>query len=77
MILRNGTVVDGSGSAPVHTDVGISGDRIVFVGSSAGKKAKRVIDATGLVITPGFIDPHTHTAGDLTDPKRGQKRGLT
>ena len=39
---------------------------------SAGKKAKRVIDATGLVITPGFIDPHTHTADDLTDPKRSQ-----
>ena len=72
VILRNGTVVDGSGSAPVRTDVGISGDRIVFVGSSAGKKAKRVIDSTGLVITPGFIDPHTHTAGDLTDPKRSQ-----
>jgi N-acyl-D-amino-acid deacylase len=72
VILRNGTVVDGSGSAPVRTDVGISGDRIVFVGSSTGKKAKRVIDSTGLVITPGFIDPHTHTAGDLTDPKRSQ-----
>jgi len=72
VILRNGTVVDGSGSAPVRTDVGISGDRIVFVGSSAGKKAKRVIDSTELVITPGFIDPHTHTAGDLTDPKRSQ-----
>jgi N-acyl-D-amino-acid deacylase len=72
LILRNGTVVDGSGSPSVHTDVGISGDRIVFVGSSQGKKAKRVIDATGLVVTPGFIDPHTHTAGDLTDPKRSR-----
>ena len=72
VILRKGTVIDGSGSPPVHTDVGISGDRIIFVGSSAGKKAKRVIDATALVITPGFIDPHTHTAADLTDPKRSQ-----
>jgi N-acyl-D-amino-acid deacylase len=72
LILRNGTVVDGSGSPSSHTDVGISGDRIVFVGSSAGKKAKRVIDATGLVIAPGFIDPHTHTADDLTDPKRSR-----
>ena len=70
LILRNGTVIDGSGAPSVHTDIGISGDRIVFVGSSAGKKATRIIDATGLVITPGFIDPHTHTAGDLTDPKR-------
>jgi N-acyl-D-amino-acid deacylase len=70
LILRNGTVIDGSGAPPAHTDVGISGDHIVVVGSGAGKKAKRVIDATGLVITPGFIDPHTHTADDLTDPKR-------
>jgi N-acyl-D-amino-acid deacylase len=72
VILHNGTVIDGSGSPPVQTDVGISGDRIVFVGSSAGKKAKRVIDAGALVITPGFIDPHTHTAEDLTNPKRCQ-----
>ncbi len=72
VILRNGTVVDGSGSLPVRTDVGITGDRIVFVGPSAGRKAKRVIDASALVITPGFIDPHSHTADDLTDPKRSQ-----
>jgi N-acyl-D-amino-acid deacylase len=72
LILRNGTVIDGSGSPSIHTDVGIAGDRIAFVGSSAGRKAKRVIDATGLIITPGFIDPHTHTADDLTDPKRGR-----
>src|ERR1700761_4015891 len=72
VILHNGTVVDGSGSPPVRTDVGITGDRIVFVGSSAGRKARRVIDASSLIITPGFIDPHAHTAEDLSDPKRGQ-----
>ncbi len=69
LILHGGSVIDGSGSAAVRADIGIAGDRIVFVGSSAGRKAKRTIDATGLVITPGFIDPHTHTAGDLSDPK--------
>jgi N-acyl-D-amino-acid deacylase len=72
VILRGGTVIDGSGSAAVHADIGISGDRIVFAGSSAGRRAKRVIDATGLIVTPGFIDPHTHTADDLSDPKRSQ-----
>ena len=41
VILRNGMVIDGSGSPPVHTDVGISGDRIVFVGSSARRRAPR------------------------------------
>jgi N-acyl-D-amino-acid deacylase len=72
LIIRGGSVIDGSGSPAIRADIGITGDRIVFVGSSAGKKAKRAIDATGLVVTPGFIDPHTHTAGDLSDPKRSR-----
>ncbi len=72
LILRGGTIVDGSGTPQRKADVGIAGDRIVFVGSSAGKTAKRVIDATGLVVTPGFIDPHTHTAADLSDAKRSR-----
>lgn len=69
LIIHGGSIIDGSGSAAVKEDIGIKGDRIVFIGSSAGKKAKREIDATGLIVTPGFIDPHTHTAGDLSDPK--------
>ncbi|HEX3966523.1 MAG TPA: D-aminoacylase [Edaphobacter sp.] len=72
LIIRGGSLIDGSGTPAIKADIGISGDRIVFVGSSAGKKAKREIDATGLVVTPGFIDPHTHTAGDLSDAKRSR-----
>jgi N-acyl-D-aspartate/D-glutamate deacylase len=72
LILRGGSVIDGSGSPARPADIGIAGDRIVFVGSSAGKTAKRIVDVTGLVVTPGFIDPHTHTAADLSDPKRSQ-----
>jgi N-acyl-D-aspartate/D-glutamate deacylase len=72
LIIRGGSVVDGSGSPAQRVDIGIAGDRIVFVGSSNGKQATRVIDATGLIVTPGFIDPHTHTAGDLSDPKRSR-----
>src|SRR5215472_14693607 len=72
ILIRGGTLIDGSGSPQVHADIGIRGDRIVFVGSGAGRSARRVIDATGLVVTPGFIDPHTHTAGDLSDPKRSR-----
>jgi len=70
IILHNGTVVDGSGSPGIKADVGIQGDRIVFVGVPGTHTAKRTIDVTGLVITPGFIDPHTHTAADLSDLKR-------
>jgi N-acyl-D-amino-acid deacylase len=70
LIIRGGSVIDGSGSPAVKTDIGITGDRIVFVGPSHGRKAKREIDAASLVVTPGFIDPHTHTAGDLSDPSR-------
>jgi N-acyl-D-amino-acid deacylase len=70
LILRNGTLIDGSGALAIRADSGITGDRIVFVGSAKNYTAKRTIDATGLIVTPGFIDPHTHTASDLTDPKR-------
>lgn len=72
LLIRGGSVVDGSGAPARFADVGIAGDRIVLVDASAGRHAKRVIDATGLIVTPGFIDPHTHTAGDLSDPKRSR-----
>jgi N-acyl-D-aspartate/D-glutamate deacylase len=69
VIIRGGTLIDGSGKPSIQADIGVAGDRIVFIGSSKGKNAKRVIDATGLIVTPGFIDPHTHTADDLSNPK--------
>jgi N-acyl-D-amino-acid deacylase len=72
LIVRGGTVVDGSGSPGIRADIGIAGDRIVFVGDAGKRTAKRTIDATGLIVTPGFIDPHTHTAADLSDPKRSR-----
>ncbi|MCI0353710.1 MAG: D-aminoacylase [Acidobacteria bacterium] len=57
VLIRNGRVVDGSGNPWVYADVGIRGDRIVFVGRApAAATAHRAIDATGLVVAPGFID---------------------
>ncbi len=72
VLIRGGTVVDGTGAAPRLADVAIRGDRIIFVGNAprAHVRATRVIDASGLVITPGFIDAHTHTEGDLSSPAR-------
>src|SRR5579862_454624 len=72
LLIKGGSVVDGSGSAPFKADVGIKADRIAFIGDSAKSRlsAARVIDASGLVVAPGFIDPHTHTVEDLSDPKR-------
>ena len=72
LLLKGGKVVDGSGGKPRLLDVGISGDRVVFIGKAAkgGVRGKRVIDVTGLVVAPGFIDPHTHTLEDLSDPVR-------
>ena len=72
VLIQGGTVVDGTGSAPRAADVGIRGDRITFVGNARRSRitAVRTIDATGLIVSPGFIDPHTHTSGDLTDSVR-------
>jgi N-acyl-D-amino-acid deacylase len=62
-LIRNGLVIDGSGRPGVVADVAVAGDRIAAVGRLAGAAAGRVIDATNLVVTPGFIDAHVH--GDL------------
>src|SRR5207249_5329858 len=72
ILIRGGTVVDGTGSAPRAADVGIRGDRIVFLGNATSSpvNATRTIDARGLVVAPGFIDPHTHTEGDLSNAQR-------
>lgn len=72
LLILHGKLVDGTGKKTRIADVGIRGDRIAFVGDSAKAHitAARTIDASGLVVAPGFIDPHTHTLGDLSDAKR-------
>lgn len=67
LLIRGGTVIDGTGSAARVADVAITGDRITFVGDARrqGVQGGREMDARGLIVAPGFIDPHTHTYGDL------------
>jgi len=59
LLLRGGTVYTGD-AAPFRGDVAIRGERIVYVGPKAPGTAVRTIDATGLIVAPGFIDPHAH-----------------
>ncbi|MCA9223918.1 MAG: amidohydrolase family protein, partial [Planctomycetales bacterium] len=61
LVLRHGRIVDGTGNPWFAGDVAIRGDRIVAIGLVERDRAKREIDATGLVIAPGFIDIHSHS----------------
>ena len=62
LLLVGGLVHDGTGRPPVRQDVGVTGDRISFVGdaAAAGVDADVVVDVDGLMVTPGFIDMHSH-----------------
>ena len=64
LVIRHGRVIDGSGSPAFAADIGVKDGRIVQIGDLEGLEASREIDATGLVVAPGFIDVHTH-ADDL------------
>ncbi|HVN85244.1 MAG TPA: amidohydrolase family protein, partial [Candidatus Binatia bacterium] len=65
LVVRGGTVIDGSGGEPVVQDVGIDGDRITAVGRGLGPGSEE-IDASGRLVTPGFVDIHTHYDGQIT-----------
>jgi N-acyl-D-aspartate/D-glutamate deacylase len=69
LLIKGGAVVDGTGAARYMADVAITGDRIVAVSRTGidASRARRVIDATGRVVTPGFIDNHSHTQLSIAD----------
>jgi N-acyl-D-amino-acid deacylase len=66
VLIRNGQVVDGSEAPRYRADVAVEGDRIVEIGGLEGARAEAIVDAAGCVVTPGFVDMHSHT--DLTLP---------
>ena len=70
-LIINGSVVDGTGKLRYQADVGISGKKIKVVGKSENLSSAKVIDATGLIIAPGFIDMHTHSDLTLLDDSGG------
>jgi N-acyl-D-amino-acid deacylase len=60
LLIRGGTVVDGSGLPGFRADVGITGEVIAEIGDLSGSQARQTIDAEGLIVAPGFVDAHTH-----------------
>ena len=60
IVIKNGTIIDGSGSPPFAADIGIAENKIVLIGSIDKSEGDIIIDAQGLMVTPGFIDVHTH-----------------
>ena len=80
VVIAGGTVIDGTSEPAVRTDVGITGEMIKAIGDLQDVHAKRIIDARGLVVSPGFVDTHTHAEGDLlTNPQHacGLRQGIT
>ncbi len=68
LVIRNGRIIDGTGAPGFHGDIAVSGGRIAQAGGKAGA-ARREMDAAGAIVTPGFVDIHTHFDGQLTwDP---------
>ena len=60
LVIKNGTLIDGSGSEPIRADIIVNDGKITRIGGSGSDEAARVIDATDRIVTPGFIDAHTH-----------------
>jgi N-acyl-D-amino-acid deacylase len=80
VIIKNGTVYDGSGSEPKRVDMGIKGDRITSIGKLDSNKATSVVDASGLAVAPGFINMLSQSWGSLLVDGRSQgeiRQGVT
>lgn len=80
ILIKNGTIVDGTGTPSYCADLGICDEKIVKIGKLNDLQAKKVIDASGLIITPGFIDIHSHTDTSLLLDSRAiskLKQGVT
>jgi N-acyl-D-amino-acid deacylase len=64
ILIKNAKILDGTGNSWFYGDIAVGGGKIVHIGRLSSWNAKKVIDATGLVAAPGFIDVHTHLEED-------------
>ena len=67
IVIINGTIVDGTGDEPYKSDIGIINDQIIKIGDLSKLSSRRIIDATNLIVSPGFIDSHTHAIRGIFD----------
>jgi len=67
IVIRNGTIVDGSGDEAYKKDIGIINDKIIKIGDLSNHSSRITIDATNLIVSPGFIDSHTHAIRGIFD----------
>jgi N-acyl-D-aspartate/D-glutamate deacylase len=74
LVIRNGTIIDGSGNPWFRGDVAVRGDRLAAVGRVPPGPARRELDATGLVVAPGFIDMHSHSDYLLLEDGHAQSK---
>jgi N-acyl-D-amino-acid deacylase len=80
LLIRGGTVFDGTGSEGMRRDIGILDGRIVAIGATLTERARNVIDAQGLAVAPGFIDIHSHGDGSMFEDPRSEsviRQGVT
>src|SRR5262245_12874213 len=80
VLIRNGTLYDGTGGSPLRADLGIRGDRIAAVGDLEAARANTVVDARGMAVAPGFINMLSHSESSLIVDGRSLgelKQGVT
>jgi len=76
IVIRNGTVYNGVSDVSLNASIAIKKDKIIFIGNEDDIviNASKIIDARGLIVSPGFIDPHTHADRELKDPGKSHNK---
>jgi predicted amidohydrolase YtcJ len=69
LVLKGGTIIDGTGAPGRRADLAVRGDRIAVIGSFEADPKAKVLDVSGLIVAPGFIDLHTHSDGGIVQPR--------